>query len=510
MEIDRNYRFVIVGGGTAGWLTALYVKRYFPSTTVTVIASSEIGILGAGEGTTPHFITFLKEINVDLAGVIKAAQGTLKSCIRFKNWHGDGTHYYHPFSQQDYDHTQLGTFWSDTGLFDLEQIAQGKNLNDLMFTAHATEQLLSPFKLDPTMPQGIKTLTDVALHFNANLLAQHLQEVAVNRGINHIDDKVTGIKTDEHGNITKLALERSGFIDSDFVFDCSGFHRLLIGKFYNSNWESYRGVLPVNKAIPFFIPNDNLDSIAPATEAIAMKNGWMWQIPVQGRYGCGYVFDSDFITPDQAKQELDETLGFEVESPRTFSFDPGCYKETWINNCLAIGLSSGFIEPLEATSIWVTTNSLRYWLQHISALTDNNDRVRQKYNQKIKKINDAILEFNHFHYLTERNDSEFWRTFRLRNASTDAIKRLEEEAKHTIPGDEFFQSFHDYFPSRSWHYLCTGVRLYKKEIAQKMFDNYTQGYRLSLFKQHKAQYIQRLNQDLTTLVKHGDILRKFT
>lgn len=509
MDIGRDYRFVIVGGGTAGWLTALYVKRYFPSTTVTVIASSEIGILGAGEGTTPHFITFLKEVNVDLPSVIKAAKGTLKSGIKFTNWNGDGAHYYHPFSQQEHDHTQLGNFWSTTSLFDLEKLAEGQNLNDLILTSHATEDLLSPFRLDTNMPQGVKAVTDVALHFDANLLAEHLKEVAVSRGVNHLDDKVVGFQTNDHNDITQIVLEGRGPIGCDFIFDCSGFHRLIIGKFYNSNWTSYKDSLPVDKAIPFFIPND-IDNIPPVTEAVAMKNGWMWKIPVQGRYGCGYVFDSDFISPDQAKQELDETLGFEVESPRTFSFDPGSFDTTWINNCVAIGLSSGFVEPLEATSIWVTINSLRYWLQNIGAVTDNDTRARDRYNAKIKGINDAVLEFIHFHYLTKRNDSEFWRTFRQRNVSTDNIKQLLAETEFTIPGPEFFRNFHDYFPAQAWHYVSSGIGIYKPELAKRMFDSYTQGYRLSLFKQHKQQYVQRLNQDLATLVKHADILRKFS
>jgi tryptophan halogenase len=507
MNINSDFNFAIVGGGTAGWITALYVKRYYPASKVTVIASSEIGILGAGEGTTPHFITFLKEVNIDLAGVIKAAKGTIKSGIKFTNWNGDGTHYYHPFSQQYVDHTQLGTFWSSTSLFDLEQLAQGKNLNELILTAKATEDLLVPFRIDTTRQEGIKALTDAALHFDANLLAEHLKEVAISRGINHIDDTVTGFQVNEHNDITQVVLENQSDQPCDFIFDCSGFRRLIIGKFYNSKWTSYSNSLPVDKAIPFFIPND-IESIPAITEAIALKNGWMWKIPVQGRYGCGYVFDSDFITPEQAKQELDNILGFEVESPRTFSFDPGAYETTWINNCLALGLSAGFVEPLEATSIWVTINSLRYWLQQITAITENDSRARDRYNDKIKGINDAVLEFIHFHYLTKRNDSKFWRTFRDRNQSTPNIKRFEEEVTHTIPGHEFFRSFHDYFPAQAWHYVASGIGSYSPEIAQKLFKSYTQGYRSILFKQHKSEYLCKLQSEYDTLVKHSYLLKK--
>ena len=509
MNINSDFNFAIVGGGTAGWITALYVKRYYPASKVTVIASSEIGILGAGEGTTPHFITFLKEVNIDLPGVMKAAKATLKSGIKFTNWNGDGKSYHHPFAQNELDHTQLGTFWSTTSLFDLEQLAKGNNLNSLIFSAQASENLLCPFKEDPNTPNGMKAVTDVALHFDANLLAEYLKSVAIERGIIHIDNKVVGFNADDSGNINNIILDGNAEVPCNFVFDCSGFHRLIIGKFYNSQWNSYGKSLPVKKAIPFFIPND-IDSISPVTESVAMKYGWMWKIPVQGRYGCGYVFDSDFITPEQAKQELDQTLGFEVNSPRTFSFDPGSYEKVWINNCLAIGLSQGFVEPLEATSIWVTINSLRYWLEHIAAVTDNDDRVRQKFNTKIKGINDAVLEFIHLHYRTSRTDSEFWTTFRDKNSSTDNIKRFEEEIQHSIPGPEFFRSFHDYFPAQSWHYVASGVGFYKPEIAQKMLDTHTQGLRQSIFRQHKDNYQKKFQYYYNTLVKHADFLKKFS
>ena len=507
--INSDYKFVIVGGGTAGWLTALYVKRYYPASPVTVIASSEIGILGAGEGTTPHFINFLKEVNIDLPSVVKASKGTLKSAIKFVNWNGDGKHYYHPFSQQDLEHTQLGTIWSTASLLDLEKIAHGQSIDELILAAHASENFLSPFRYDTTMSQGIKAVTDVALHFDANLLADYLKEVAIGRGILHIDDKVRTFVTDTNNDITQIVLDQGQLVDTDFVFDCSGFHRLIIGDYFKSKWNSYKDSLPVDKAIPFFIPN-NIDEVIPATQAVAMPHGWMWKIPVQGRYGCGYVFDSDFISPDQAKQEIDQLMGIEVDSPRTFNFDPGTYQNTWINNCVAIGLSSGFVEPLEATSIWVSINSLRYWLESISAITDDNRLARTKYNHKVKAINDAVLEFLHFHYLTKRSDTEFWKTFKSRNTSSTNIQGLLDEVTHTIPGPEYFKHFHDYFPYQSWHYVANGIGLYDAEIANRMLNGYTQGYRSVLFKQHKNTFSSKLKYDLNTLVKHADILRKFS
>ena len=351
------FKYVIVGGGTAGWLTALFVKEKFPYSDVTVIASSEIGILGAGEGTTPPFINFLAKIKINPDEIISNCLGTVKTGIKFTNWCGDTKHYYH-------------NFLSDTR-------------------------------------QG-----DSALHFDANLLAKYLQTVGIERGIKLVDDEVTDVCTDSNNNITGLMLKDKTSIDLDFVFDCSGFRRLIIGKHYNAKWASYKKILPVDRAMPFFLQNDNTN-LPVYTEAIALRHGWMWKIPVQGRYGCGYVFDSGRATDSEIKEEIEEHLGHEIVSPRMFSFDAGCFEDTWINNCVAIGLSSGFSEPLEATSIWVQITSLTFLLKNINGIISIDAGAKRRYNDAVKTMNSEIAKFLHFHYLTNRQDSDFWRSFEV-------------------------------------------------------------------------------------------------
>lgn len=351
------FKYVIVGGGTAGWLTALFVKEKFPYSDVTVIASSEIGILGAGEGTTPPFMNFLAKIKINPNEIISNCLGTIKTGIKFTNWSGDTKHYYHNF---------------------LADTRQG----------------------------------DSALHFDANLLAKYLQTVGIERGIKLVDDEVTDVCTDSNNNITGLILKDKTSIDLDFVFDCSGFRRLIIGKHYNAKWASYKKILPVNRAMPFFLQNDNTN-LPVYTEAIALRHGWMWKIPVQGRYGCGYVFDSGRATDSEIKEEIEEHLGHEIISPRMFSFDAGCFEDTWINNCVAIGLSSGFSEPLEATSIWVQTTSLTFLLKNINGIISIDAGAKRRYNDAVKTMNSEIAKFLHFHYLTNRQDSNFWRNFEV-------------------------------------------------------------------------------------------------
>ena len=370
-------KYIILGGGTAGWLTALYLNKHFPNDEVTVVASSEIGILGAGEGTTPAFMEYLNEVGITEAELVSNCKATLKTGIKFTNWNGDGEHYFHNFWDEKY-----------------------------------------------------------ALHFDASLLAKYLQDVAVSRGIKLIDDEVVKVLLDG-GNITTLVTP-SGPVTGDFFFDCSGFKRLLIGEIYKSEWEEYD--MPCKRAIPFFLPNDNTN-LPDYTESVAMKYGWIWKIPVQGRYGCGYVFDSTMTTDENAAQEIRDYLGHDFKSPRTFNFSAGAYKQVWINNCMAVGLSSGFIEPLEATSIWIQILALRLFVQN----RDNPVKV----NNDVKELNEDILSFLYFHYLSQRTDTEFWKDFQTNNYMPEKLlNRTKNSAKE--------YSF-NLFPDKSWDAIASGI-----------------------------------------------------
>jgi hypothetical protein len=341
-------RYVIVGGGTAGWLTALYINKHFPNDQITVIASSEIGILGAGEGTTPPFIDFLKEVDISEKDLYNNCKATIKTGIKFTNWNGNNNEYFHNFT---------------TGLN--------------------------------------------ALHFDASLLAKYFQSVALSRGVKLIDSEVIEPEFKENKDISALILKSGERIELNFLFDCTGFKRMFIGGYYKSNWIEYP--MPCKRAIPFFLPND-VQNLPPYTESVAMKYGWIWKIPVQGRYGCGYVFDSSMTSDEDAKEEIRQYLGHDFVSPKTFNFSAGAYDECWINNCMAVGLSAGFIEPLEATSIWVQIMALRIFVQVF-----DKQEAKKKLNSDIKEINEDVLSFLYYHYMSKRTDSDFWKNFTTNN-----------------------------------------------------------------------------------------------
>jgi len=340
---------VIVGGGTAGWLSALYLNSKFKNSKITLIESDEIGILGAGEGTTGNIVKFLNELGITSDDMINNCEATFKTGIDFENWTEAGSSYYHPI---DYK------------------------------------------------PKG----QGYAYHFNARLLAKYLKSLAIERGVNWIEGIVTEPILNDMNQIIGLKTIDT-IIDATFVIDCSGFKRLLIGNHYKSNWISYEEHLKVNTAIPFFLPTNSIN-VHTTTKSIAMKYGWMWQIPLQSRRGCGYIFDSTEISEDEAKKEIIEFLGanIDIQFNKPIKFKPGSYENVWIENCLAIGLSGGFLEPLEATSIMTTILQLEAFYD-----TTLKKMTLKKYNKFVNTINTQNMIFIYYHYLTNRTDSTFWK-----------------------------------------------------------------------------------------------------
>jgi len=504
-------KFVVAGGGSAGWLTALFVKKHYPDINVTVIESENIGILGAGEGTTPHFVTMLDELGIPSSEILKHANGTIKSGIKFTNWNGDKEHYYHNFATfgtLDYDNATIINY-SETAMIVAEEIANGRSLNNIDFTSlandHGSVKFITKNNITTPLPNPIlhfNGLGKFALHFNAHKLADFLRSVGKSRGINIVEGIVSKINTDREGYITSLKLENNRTVKCDFVFDCTGFHRLIIGKHYNSEWKSYKEYLPVNRALPFFRKIDN--DIPPYTESIAMKYGWVWKIPLQDRYGCGYVFDSNLVSDEDVKKEINELCGEQVEIPRAFSFEAGAYKQQWVKNCIATGLASGFVEPLEATSIWVTITALRRFLVYIKGATVKNETHIKLFNEAMNRLTDDVLTFVHFHYLTKRTDTLFWKNFNTNNKTPELIQKLIDNNKDlmilvdSLPGNGF--------PFYSYQQVGAGTKYFNREEAKKTFESLNTGLRQRAYKDAKERYIKDTNLVLAALTKHKDFI----
>jgi tryptophan halogenase len=471
---------VIVGGGTAGWMTALYAKKALPAHNITLVESEEIGILGAGEGTIPFFINFLDFLNIPLSRLVKYADATMKNGIKFTNWNNDGKHYYHSFdsfNDLSIKAINLSPYVSKTNVGMLHNIYSKDSLSDFDFLNKVSETYKVP------IVRNTNSISDVAdpilcfnqlsyfgIHFNAKLLANLFSEIAIERGVVRIEGKVKDITLNSREDINHIILDNEIVLEPDFVFDASGFHRVIIGKKYNSSWKNHSEKLPVNAAIPFFI-EQNEKNIPPYTESIAMKYGWMWKIPVQSRFGCGYVYDSSLITEAEAIEEIETFLGFEPTYPRKdkggFKFTAGYYESPWTNNCVAVGLAAGFIEPLEATSLWTTIVSLVNTFEDLDLMFNRNQKYIDQFNEKYSAMTEEIVDFIYFHYMSDRKDTPFWEKFSISNAP-DSLKELLEKWDYKSPAYQDYVSFN--FALESWMAVGLGVNKINTDVIKRYYE----------------------------------------
>jgi tryptophan halogenase len=473
---------VILGGGSAGWMTALLVQKYYPNENISLIESEEIGILGAGEGTTPQFKEFLSLVNISPSNLIVKCKATLKLGINFKNWNGDNLQHMHSFSK-DHD---IDPFTLHNGNLVNHCVNIGNAIDILDFPALCARNKKVPFTpisnpscLDSDPLQSFLKHSDWALHFDAVELAKYFRSVAESRGIKRVEGKLVSSEQDFSGNITKLLLENGNIVSSDFVFDCSGFARLLIGKLFNTEWKSYKEHLPLDTAIPFFIEHDN--DIEPQTDCIAMKYGWQWKIPVNGRYGCGYVFSSVYINEEQALEEIREMYGDKITSPRVFKFNPGSFTKTLVNNCMAVGLAQSFVEPLEATSIWVSYSNLKEFLDN-NGISNKSSLFIKTFNEQCISKNQSVVGFLNAHYHTKRNDTLFWKEFKQKHPMMENAKKLFD-----LAGTCNTSIVHDpLFPKMSWlqvghpiglvNLVDNSTQINKSDNLNNVLENFMQNH----------------------------------
>jgi tryptophan halogenase len=467
---------VVVGGGSAGWASALLINKLFPSSKVTLIESLEIGILGAGEGSTPQLISFFDDIGIPVSDLVKETKATIKNGIKFTNWNNDGSYYFHSFATTHSRLDNINAFdcANNYHLGTVMAVSNNSPCSEFDFLSVISESNRVPFLYNGETNPSINPILNFtglgtfSIHFDATLLAQYMKKIGKERGVECIENTIVDVTTNVVGDVTGLTLSDGQIVFPDFVIDCSGFKRLIIGKVYNSHWDSYNDYLPADSALPFFLPID--EEIPPYTESIAMKYGWMWKIPLQHRYGCGYVYDSTLITEEEARIELESYLGFEPEYPRKdkggFKFEAGCYATPWVNNCIAIGLSAGFIEPLEATAIFSALDSLRKALYDPSLLINRSPVAIERYNKETTNYLKDISYFIYFHYMSQRNDTDFWTRFKEEDRIPKEVKRVLNNWKMFVPRYQDFPN-HTPFQYINWLPVGYGTGQLNTELFQK-------------------------------------------
>ncbi|WP_454714460.1 tryptophan halogenase family protein [Caulobacter segnis] len=404
-ENQRLRRVVIVGGGTAGWMTAAALGRFLKDgyTQVTLVESEAIGTVGVGESTIPQINIFNRMLGLDENDFVKKTKATFKLAIEFRDWKQIGHTYHHPFGPYgvDMEGVSFHAYWlrlhamglsDDLGEFSLQTI--GARLDKFM---RPNGQANSP----------LGTIA-YAFHFDAGLYAKFLREYAEARGIVRQEGKIASVQQDGlNGHVTSVTLESGQVIEGDLFIDCSGFRGLLIEQTLKAGYEDWSHWLPNDRAVA--VPCESGGSISPVTRATARPAGWQWRIPLQHRIGNGYAYSSQHISEDEATAYLLNNLdGAPIIDPFTLKFTAGRRKKSWDKNVVAIGLSAGFMEPLESQSIHLIQVGISRLLAHFP---DRNFRQPDidRYNRTMTFEYEKIRDFLILHYkATERSDTAYW------------------------------------------------------------------------------------------------------
>lgn len=491
-------RVVIVGGGTAGWLAALMMVKIRPDHKVTVIESSKIGIIGAGEGSTGSLTNIVQNIMWDLGCIehdfIKETDSTIKYGIKHKAWSNNLNDYY--IAPID------GTSTSGDPTDIQFQFALGHVVKDELH--RATE-------LGMNIDFNANTFSEKdgnhTYHFDAHKVGQYFKKLC-GKGITLIDSEVDNVQLNSlNGYIEKLTLSNGKIVEGDFFIDATGFARILMNKL-DAKWISYKENLPVNSALPFILPYEEDEKIEPVTTAWAQNNGWCWMIPTLHRKGCGYVFSDEFVSADEAHAELEKTIGKKIDPIKLIKFDSGRQEKQWIKNCMSIGLSGAFAEPLEATSIHTTIFQLKDFIFGcIGTTRDNtcNDGQINAFNDRMAHLYDTMKDFLVAHYTCGRNDTEFWKYIDSGATTTPFVSDIHALCKVRVPNSTMFPRMEGSAGWPLWSYILAGTGKLSPETCRKELEFYRDTERAKIF------YIQSIRdyENKSQMYKNNtDVIRK--
>jgi tryptophan halogenase len=442
MDEDLIKRVVIVGGGTAGWLSAAMMSSVLgKSIEIVLVESEEIGIVGVGEATIPPLVTLFSELGLNEAELMAAVQGTYKLGIAFVDWSAKGVIYSHAFGKMGHDIGLVPFYqaWLSEHLAG-DAGSQAGSLWDFSLN-HLASQGARFAHLDRIKDTPLAGLT-YALHFDAGLLAGYLRKRYEARGVARREGRIVDVSLRaEDGFIASITLADGETIAGDLFVDCSGFRGLLIEGALKAGYDDWSNFLPCDRAIA--VPCASAGPLLPYTRATARDAGWQWRIPLQHRIGNGHVFCSAFTSEDQATQTLMANLdGAPLADPRPLRFTTGRRRSSWVKNCLALGLASGFMEPLESTSIHLVQSGMTRFLK---VFPDKrcDPLTTAEYNRATEHEYQLIRDFLVLHYkATTRDDTPFWRHCRdmaIPDSLAAKIEYFEEYGHLMIEHGDLFR-----------------------------------------------------------------------
>jgi tryptophan halogenase len=451
MSNDRIQHIVILGGGTAGWMTAAALAKILTTkyAAITLVESDEIGTVGVGESTIPQILTFNRMLGLDENEFVRQTRATFKLGIEFVDWTRKGHAYFHPFGNFGLDMAgvQFHSYW-----LKLNGLGDPYPLEDYSLQNLASKQ--NRFMRGNNAPNSPLGKIDYAYQFDAGHYARYLRFYAESRGVVRREGKVTGVEQrSEDGFITALTLAGGEKVEGDFFIDCSGFRALLIEQTLKAGFSDWSHWLPCDRAV--VVPSRST-SLPPFTRATARDAGWQWRIPTQNRHGNGYVYCSKFTSDDDARATLLANLeGPPLAEPRVLKFTAGCRQKLWVKNCVAIGLSAGFIEPLESTSIHLVQAGIAKLMALFPEKHFDGADI-DRYNRMMVNDYERIRDFIILHYCaTERDDTEFWNYVR----TMDIPAPLEEKMRLYRGSGRVFREGDELFDTVSWVAVMNGQGL---------------------------------------------------
>lgn len=398
-------KIVIVGGGTAGWMAAAALSKFHEGKPISIrlIESDAIGTVGVGEATVPGIKYFNRQLGVTEHDFMRATQATFKLGIEFKDWYTQGSSFFHPFA--DYGMPINGQSFYQHWL-----LLQKKGYSAPLESFCLSTQLAQQNKFSMPDPEPVTPLTqyNYAYHFDASLYARFLRNYAEVRGVERVEGRISKVELNEDsGFIKSVHLANGAAVEAELFIDCSGFRGLLIEEALHTGYEDWSHWLPCNSAVA--MQTENAEEPVPFTRSTAHKAGWLWRIPLQHRAGNGYVYCSDYISDQQATETLERHVtGRALTTPKVIKFTTGVRRLFWNKNCVALGLASGFLEPLESTSISLIQTGIDKLLNHFPD-SDFRSELRDQANQLNLLEYARLRDFLILHYKSsKRQDSPFW------------------------------------------------------------------------------------------------------
>lgn len=498
---SQPLRVVIVGGGTAGWMSAAGIRRQLGSEdyTVTLIESDEIGTIGVGEATLPHIKIFNDMLGIDEAQFMRETRATFKLGIQFCDWDRAGDCYIHPFGA--FGEPWGGVEFQHHFFRALRAGCQRFSLQDYSYSVVAARN--NAFEFPNEDSRSIRSTYAYAYHFDAGLYAAYLRSWAIERGVRRIEGRVCDVtRNPTTGDLVDLTLKSGERIAGDLFIDCSGFRSLLLGGILGVAWRDWTHWLPCDRALA--VPCKRVGALTPYTRATAREAGWTWRIPLQHRTGNGYVFSSQFIKDGEAQDALLAALdGAAQGEPRLLRFSPGRRERAWSGNCVAIGLASGFLEPLESTSIYLVqaavTDLVRLMPRPGSTGTD--PRLADEFNRLNEMQYERIRDFLVLHYIANSRVGEpLWDYVRSMPLPDSLVHKLELfRARAALPNHQY-----GLFARDSWLSVLVG-----QGIVPEGYDRLADAFTLSTLEERLTEFRNRIQTNVDAMSSHGAFIADY-